>query len=315
MTIGRRRRFLAGGCAGLAAIALAVAAAPASAYWAHVEIGTQAPGFAGRTATSDCTQSFNEPFPPPDAADYVIASATGWSDTSDAWVQSAFPAADLKSVTATITPPNGAQAAVGYNCVRDVWGLHRVAHSRVIGSLTRAPFSTSVTCPGQERVFGLGAKLTGGPAYIGLNEFRPTPDLRTVEVGAIDPGIGGLLGSLLAGPWTLTAYAVCGTPSPGQSLTLMSEHASTSAGDHRLQINLPARSCPASNAFLPPTEPVAVGAAITALLPVAGNPPPDVGIEGLWHNFAEARQSGATPQSPPWGLTAYRICLTAAPVS
>jgi hypothetical protein len=95
-------------------------------------------------------------------------------------------------------------------CAPDPAGLqYRWAST---GGGSQAARDMAVTCPEGRKVLGTGAVVTGGGQQVALRRVRPTADLRTVFVGAHEDANG------YAGSWSLTAWAVCADPVPGQEL-------------------------------------------------------------------------------------------------
>ena len=91
-------------------------------------------------------------------------------------------------------------------CATPPAGLVRVAATSPLNSSNK---SVTATCPAGKRVLGTGADINAGNGQVGIDDMRPNPGLTAVTVQALEDETGQ------AGPWNVTAYAICANPLAG----------------------------------------------------------------------------------------------------
>jgi hypothetical protein len=92
-------------------------------------------------------------------------------------------------------------------CATPPAGLERVAATSPSNSSNK---SATATCPGNKRLLGTGAELTGGEGQVALNDIIPGSGLQSVSVQALEDSDG------TTDNWSVTAVAVCANAGPGR---------------------------------------------------------------------------------------------------
>jgi hypothetical protein len=82
-------------------------------------------------------------------------------------------------------------------------GLELVANSSALNSSDK---NVTATCPGFKHLVGIGGDINGAGGRAALTRVRPDVDLGSATVRANEDADG------YAGPWGLTAYAICVSP-------------------------------------------------------------------------------------------------------
>lgn len=77
--------------------------------------------------------------------------------------------------------------------------------------LTSQSKSVTVPCPAGTRVTGAGGRIDGAAGQVVLDDVRPSADLTSVTVNALEDETGTTAG------WTVTAIAMCTTAPRGSS--------------------------------------------------------------------------------------------------
>lgn len=203
------------------------------------------------------------------------------------------PSSTLSQVEATVSVRYAHEEAdhlAGARCLPDDWGLQR-------RSATSRPSSSdlqevTVTCPSGDQVFGVGAAVSGAEGAVVLSAIEPDPVLRSVTARA-EESVGGF-----ADTWSVTAYAICGTPKPWQQLWLESDKHLPLAGDSATSRLLECQSRPGR-------------LGLSAGFAVHGGMG-DVLVTDLytWSDGAEAKaMEDAHYQGRSWSLAAHQVCL------
>jgi hypothetical protein len=147
----------------------------------------------------------------------------------------------------------------------------------------------AATCPAGTRLLGLGAALQGGDGQVFYQQIAPDPALMTATVTA------GASGGY-AGPWSVTAYAICATPPAGVGFALFSAAGANNNTSPKVQ----ASGCPAGS--------WATGVGATLAISSTGN----VLISGIVANAAQDTATASAVSDglflPPWDTTAHAIC-------
>jgi hypothetical protein len=200
------------------------------------------------------------------------------------------PSADLKSVTVKgVEDQNGLAgnwaAAVQPICAYPLGGMQRVAATSPLDSSNK---SVTVTCPAGKKVVGMGSDINAGNGQVGVDDFRPSTDLTSVTVQALEDQDGQ------AGPWNVTVYAICANPPSGlervsgtsglNSDGFKSANATCSAGKRLLGIG---SDINAGSGQVQQTSLISTNAGLGALV------------------LADEDEDG---QSGPWSVTAFGIC-------
>ncbi|HEX8103615.1 MAG TPA: hypothetical protein VF533_13450 [Solirubrobacteraceae bacterium] len=258
-------------------------AQPASAMFTNVETVTKttAPTSATKTATATCP-----------AGKRVTGAGVDLS-TRDGRVLIDYirPDATLTSVTVS-AHEDEALYAPGWTltayavCAPAPAGLQRVAATSASSSAAKG---VTATCPAGKRVLGTGGELAGAPQQLHLHGLVPSPDLTKVTVDAFEDETG------TAKSWSVTAYAICGTPAQG--VALRTRTGAYASGSPRFA----ARPCE------PGEVPVGMGGSITG---GTGN---QLTLQAI-HPTIDDRGPGVvaaedrTGTAGTWSLTAYTIC-------
>ena len=133
----------------------------------------------------------------------------------------------LALVVVAAGPAAGASAAIV--------GLEQVAPASVTNSANKA---MTAHCPAGKRVVGAGADVTPGSGQVLIDEIRPSADLTSVTVHAIEDQTG------TTDNWYVAAYATCAYAPPGLELV-----SATSVVNSANKAPLPA-TCPAGKRLL-----------------------------------------------------------------
>ena len=200
------------------------------------------------------------------------------------------PSADLKTSTVKgVEDQNGLAAgwaAVSQPvCAYPLGGMQRVGATSALNSSNK---SVTVTCPAGKRVVGGGSDINAGNGQVGVDDFRPSADLTSITVQALEDQDGH------SGPWNVTAYAVCATAPQGLERVSVTS-ALDSTGEKTVEA-----PCPAGKRVLGVGSDINAGVRSGAA--DLGNGP-DFGLTG--RVTADEDEDG---QSGPWSVTAFAIC-------
>jgi hypothetical protein len=69
--------------------------------------------------------------------------------------------------------------------------------------------SLPLSCPAGKRLLGAGAGLNAGNGQVLLDDLRPSADLQSMTVNALEDQNG------YSGTWSLTVHAICANPVEG----------------------------------------------------------------------------------------------------
>lgn len=264
----------------MAAGAIAVSAAPASAVAAPFTVNNQSASNSSspKTIVASC----------PSGSRLYGVSPYVVDGLGDVTLDDVRPNAGLTSATVTAYE-NGSTSqswAVGVDaiCGSPTANLQRVAATSASNS--SSPKVISATCPSGTRLYGLGAELNGAVGNVFFDDMRPNTGLTSVTIAAYENGSYG-------SNWTVTAYAICA--SPAATMTRVSSTGPTdsqSPKDERV-------SCPSG------THIHGVGGELTGAI---GNVTmEDLQVTAaLTSNSVKAYENGVYSSS--WRITAYGIC-------
>jgi hypothetical protein len=202
------------------------------------------------------------------------------------------PAADLKSVTV-----KGAEDETGFAagwtvralaiCATPPPGLQRVSATSPLNSSNK---SVTATCPAGKRVVGTGADINAGNGQVAIDDMTPNAGLTAVTVQALEDQNGQ------AGPWNVTAYAICANPIAG-----LERVTASSALDSNTSKNIMA-SCPGGKGTVGTGSDINAGTGQVQQTQVfAGAARSDM--------FAREDEDGF---AGPWSITAFAICADVA---
>jgi hypothetical protein len=199
------------------------------------------------------------------------------------------PSADLTSVTVnavedeTGTADNWILTAAAV-CATPPPGLERVSANAPLNSANK---NLTVNCPAGKRVLGAGADIHSFNGQVILDDIRPSSDLTSVTVNALEDETGN------PANWSLTAYAVCADAIAG--LERISENAPLDVSGQKILFP----SCTGGKVM------TGIGADIHAFNPeVLLNAINFGGSE----NILLSAVADETGYAFPWSLTGYVIC-------
>jgi hypothetical protein len=203
------------------------------------------------------------------------------------------PSADLQSVTANAAEDETQTAANWYVqafalCADPPPGLVRVSATSPLNSSNK---SVPVSCPAGKKVLGTGAELSAGSGQVLLDGVRPSADLQSVTVNAIEDENG------YSGSWSVSAHAICANPVQGlERRSLQSANNSTAPKTTYV-------GCP-------------TGKQLTGVGGEINSANGQVVLDSVFP--ADLRRAGIgawedeTGNSGNWSLTAYAICADSA---
>lgn len=174
-------------------------------------------------------------------------------------------------------------------CATPPAGLVRVAATSPLNSSNK---SVTATCPAGKRVLGTGADINAGNGQVGVDDMRPNPGLTAVTVQALEDQTGQ------AGPWNVTAYALCANPPAG--LERVSATSSLDSSPNRAAT----ATCSSGKTLIGTGSDINAGLGQVQQIEVF----PD---QDLTHVDVIAIEDD-TSFSGPWSVTAYGICADAA---
>ena len=174
-------------------------------------------------------------------------------------------------------------------CAAPPAGLARVSATSALNSSNK---SVTATCPAGKRVLGTGAGINAGNGQVGIDDMRPNPGLTAVTVQALEDQTGQ------AGPWNVTAYAICANPLAG--LERVSATSSLDSGPNRSAT----ATCSPGKTLIGTGSDINAGTGQVQQIEVF----PD---QNLTHVDVIAIEDD-TGFSGPWSVTAYAICADAA---
>jgi hypothetical protein len=204
------------------------------------------------------------------------------------------PAANLGSVTVKgVEDETGApslwKAQAVAICATPPAGLVRVAATSPLNSSNK---SVTATCPAGKRVLGTGADINAGNGQVGIDDMRPDPGLTAVTVQALEDETGQ------AGPWNVTAHAICANPPAG--LERVTATSSLDSSPNRAAT----ATCSPGKTLIGTGSDINAGSGQVQQIEVF----PD---QNLTHVDVIAIEDD-TSFSGPWSVTAYGICADAA---
>ncbi|MFC4117671.1 hypothetical protein [Nonomuraea zeae] len=191
--------------------------------------------------------------------------ATNWSVT--AYAICANPVAGLERVTAT-------------------WSADSSAAKNVTGS-----------CPAGKNITGIGGSIGDGEGEVLLETVAPLITMTSGRTSAAEDTTG------FAGDWSLTTYAICASPLPGQQVVV------THGPDDSAGIKDAQTACTGG------TRTIGVGGAVSV-------PPPTLGAQGkvvmshvvpvtLPHGaLSSGNEVAGQPSAFVWHASAYAVCAT-----
>lgn len=203
------------------------------------------------------------------------------------------PSADLKQVTVNAAEDQTQTNAGWYVqafaiCAQPPPGLARVTATSPSNSAGK---SVSVSCPTGKRLLGTGAELSPSSGQVLLDEIRPSADLQSLTVNALEDENG------FAGAWTVSAHAICANPVQGLVRSSITSALNSSAPK---TVYAP---CPAGKQL------TGFGGDINSAngqIVLDAVFPPDL-RRGGFSAWEDETQNAAS-----WSLTAYAICANSA---
>jgi hypothetical protein len=184
------------------------------------------------------------------------------------------------AVVLAVGAAQGASAAVV--------GIERVG---ALSASDSANKSATVSCPAGKKVLGAEADVNPGNGDVLIDDVRPSADLQSVTVNALEDESG------TSANWTVSALATCAFPPPGlERVSATSPLNSTNKSV--------AATCPSGKRVL------GVGADLNTFVGqvLLDDMRPDAGLTNVTVNALEDE----TGNSTNWSVTAYAVC--AAPV-
>lgn len=166
-----------------------------------------------------------------------------------------------------------------------VAGLVQVQAVSASNSLSK---SISVRCPVGKRVYSAGGQITGGVGNVYMDDVTPSDDLSSVRVTGWENGA-------YAANWTVTAFAICGSP------VLNLQRISFQSGTNGLATKRVTATCPAG------TRLYGLGGEVSG-----GNG--NVFMDRLLPNATLTQATASATENAPdasWNLIAYAICGSA----
>jgi hypothetical protein len=200
------------------------------------------------------------------------------------------PSADLKSVTVKgVEDQNGlSHNWVVYAlavCAYPPAGLQRVGATSPLNSSNK---TVTATCPSGKKVLGTGEDINAGNGQVGIDDMRPSADLKTVTVQGLEDQDGQ------SGPWNVTAYAICATPPSGLERVGATSDLDSESGKSALP------SCPTGKAIIGTGSDINAG---TGQVEQTG-----LGVSSDLSAFAASASEDGDGFANPWSITGYAIC-------
>lgn len=168
-------------------------------------------------------------------------------------------------------------------------GLQRVSATSPLDSSNK---SVTATCPAGKRVVGTGSDINAGNGQVGIDDMRPSPDLTSVTVQALEDQNGQ------AGPWNVIAYAMCANPIAG--LERVSATSALNSDANKAAIV----ACPNGKSVVGMGSDINAGVGQVQQIEVFAN-------DALTEVDVLAIEDEDT-YSGPWSVTAFAICADAA---
>lgn len=170
------------------------------------------------------------------------------------------------------------------NASAAVVGIERATVASASSSQNKA---VTVACPAGKKVLSAAADVTPGNGDVLIDDVRPSADLQSVTVNALEDETG------TATAWTVSALAVCAFPPPG----LERVSATTALNSASKSVTA---SCPAGKRVL------GVGADLNTFVGqvLLDDIRPNGGLTSVTVNALEDE----TGNSTNWSVTAYAVC-------
>jgi hypothetical protein len=166
-------------------------------------------------------------------------------------------------------------------------GIERVEAET--GSDSFSPKLTSVACPSNKQVVGVGAEITGGLGEVAITQLFPSNDLRRVNVEAEEDADGS------SKQWSVTAYAMCANPIAGS-------HVVKNTRANVIDDASVVATCPAGEKVM----------SVGGFSGAPGVPGGRVSLTGLTYPSSSSGQVRAQERPPgttaTWSVDAFAIC-------